>query len=189
MSSLFLPAIAVLVMAVAGTALFAVLWPPSRKLRQMQPPYVSPAESHLRCRGQCCRSFVMGRWEDTGEEIAQWLGGGPPPSWLEGHADAAILKDMLVPQGQMTDAEAVAKYGLRMNTENSAGLSVHRFTCRHLQSNGDCGIYHSRPYMCRVYASGDRGCEYLDCPRHAGEVCSDSQPACTQPDREAPFAV
>jgi len=39
---------------------------------------------------------------------------------------------------------------------------THFYSCKHLKSNGDCGIYKDRPGMCRKYP-GDKLCEYPDC--------------------------
>jgi Fe-S-cluster containining protein len=38
-------------------------------------------------------------------------------------------------------------------------LLVHT-TCKHLQSNNLCGIYHTRPQICRDYSTDN--CEYED---------------------------
>lgn len=43
----------------------------------------------------------------------------------------------------------------------------HYYTCRHLEANGDCGIYETRPQMCRNYPNGTAceriGCTYTPC--------------------------
>jgi uncharacterized protein len=37
------------------------------------------------------------------------------------------------------------------------------YTCRHLQPNGDCGIYESRPLMCSDYPYNGGKCEFEGC--------------------------
>ncbi len=46
---------------------------------------------------------------------------------------------------------------------NGAG---HFFACVHLQPDGDCGIYATRPTMCRNYP-GDEPCAFIGCTRRA----------------------
>jgi Fe-S-cluster containining protein len=38
----------------------------------------------------------------------------------------------------------------------------HWYGCRHIQLNGDCGIYATRPSLCRSYPDG-RECGFEDC--------------------------
>jgi Fe-S-cluster containining protein len=39
------------------------------------------------------------------------------------------------------------------------------YTCKHLQKNGDCGIYADRPQMCRDFP-GDQPCPFPICASH-----------------------
>lgn len=59
---------------------------------------------------------------------------------------------MLIPLRSGTPYEA---------EQNSTGvmLEAYVYTCRHLQLNGDCGIYEDRPAMCRDYPYG-QVCEF-----------------------------
>ena len=87
-----------------------------------------------RCTGHCCKRFMM---EDSDCSVLE---------------DGEILRDMLIPLG-LSDVD---------EDGDLLDLPVEFFTCRHLQQNGDCGIYQTRPQMCRDYPSVV-DCEYTNC--------------------------
>ena len=43
-----------------------------------------------------------------------------------------------------------------------------RWSCRHLQAGGDCGVYEQRPAMCRAYGAG--GCSRAGCTLRTEEL-------------------
>lgn len=85
-----------------------------------------------RCRGDCCRRIYLAY--NTREEIAAC-----------GDPDAKQLSEMLVP----LEDQFLAPDGLPVSLRK--GLF---FTCKNLLENGDCGIYETRPGMCRRYPDG-----------------------------------
>jgi Fe-S-cluster containining protein len=127
-----------------------------------------------RCTGHCCKEFVLSssyenvrrsyeahqRGEDkylsveSEKEIAKAGGNYDVPSWMTYHSpDIATVFPMLVPLGIRTHDRETGR-------ELSRPSEI--FTCRHLQTNGDCGIYEKRPDMCSSYP-GKYGCHFSEC--------------------------
>lgn len=96
-----------------------------------------------RCTGHCCRAFVLHGF--TLNEFKERLADG-----LIKVKDGSFIADMLIELPQ--DAWK----------QGPDGKLWPRFTCRHLQPNGDCGAYEFRPQMCREYPYGSP-CEYAEC--------------------------
>jgi Fe-S-cluster containining protein len=112
-----------------------------------------------RCSGDCCKAFVLGNGQvnikvlkDNIEHIKSGKKGQDKNGY--GHIqDVKVLASMLVSLGKFTKHPLTgAKYS----------IPKELFTCKHLQDNGDCGIYESRPNMCRDYPHG-KPCEYPGC--------------------------
>jgi Fe-S-cluster containining protein len=88
-------------------------------------------------------------------EIQEDVGKEHP--WFE---DSKVVADMLVPLGNQLGKDGVLR---------------PYYTCRHVQVNGDCGIYEHRPRLCRDYPSYAGGrtpwrgepCEHKNCTRKA----------------------
>lgn len=104
-----------------------------------------------RYHGHCCRSFVVRAGTDNPLTLAEvhenwraWRAGDK----LDAHGRAALYDIDLV--GPM----------LRPAAPDADGSP--RFTCAHLQANGDCGIYEMRPMLCRDYP-GAQGCSFDGC--------------------------
>lgn len=116
---------------------------------------LAPSDESARCSGHCCRSFVLPHSpNELREGFAHWESIGRPP----GH-DIEIITPMVVHLG-LFDVSPTT--GLKL-VEPS-----HFYTCRHFEAaTGDCGIYASRPRMCREYPYGDN-CENPDCTMRGG---------------------
>jgi hypothetical protein len=95
----------------------------------------------VRCVGDCCRGFYLPA--SYAELLAQ-------PGRYE---DATRIAAAFVPTWSVLDLY-----------ELEPGEQLRKYNCRHLQPNGDCGIYHSpeRPEVCRehgvAYACSRSGC-------------------------------
>ena len=98
----------------------------------------------MRCTGGCCENFTVKDW--TGESVAYWKEHGHeynPP--IEPRTQAII--DMLI------------RLPERENPDTGLGV----FTCKNFNpETRDCGIYDSRPKMCRAYP-GSGGCQREGC--------------------------
>ena len=88
-----------------------------------------------RCTGHCCKRFPL---PYDYEEIQR-----RQDKIIDGEQIAA----MIVPLNKTVDCGDVVK---------------HLFTCKNLQSDGDCSIYDSRPRMCSDYPYG-RQCGLKEC--------------------------
>ena len=100
-----------------------------------------------RCSGGCCRSFPISiDYQATAVEVLKMLReevpGKPGTMWDEWD----IIADMLIPI-----------FGPWPNIHASQA----HFTCRHFDGD-NCGIYESRPKLCRRYGVMTR-CEYEGC--------------------------
>lgn len=82
------------------------------------------------CTAKCCRYFALPIEEPTTREDWEFV------RWYLLHDGATVF-----------------------NEDNSWYLLVHS-ECRHLQSDNRCGIYDTRPLICREYSTDD--CEYED---------------------------
>ena len=91
-----------------------------------------PKDKHLCefCTAKCCRYFAM--TIETPEELADF----EYIRWFLLHDRATVFK------------------------ENEDWYLLVHTTCRHLQDDYRCGIYETRPQICRDYSTND--CEYED---------------------------
>ena len=133
-----------------------------------------------RCTGHCCTSFsipyspeeLQRALERSREPVSPDLQAvldmalGPEPPIPE---DIETLVDMLVYLGEHP---AVAFFP---HEDADTGTVYHYYACRHLQPNGDCGAYESRPSMCVRYPYG-RQCKRLLCTWDAARM---AEPAAT----------
>src|SRR5262245_22941064 len=103
-----------------------------------QPPRIKPKREELapgdvpcnHCSAKCCKYFALPIDEPTTREDWEFV------RWYLLHQGATVFK------------EDVTWY-----------LLVHT-TCKHLQSDNRCGIYETRPLICREYSTAT--CEYED---------------------------
>lgn len=102
-----------------------------------------------RCTGHCCKAFTL---PISPDELKAKAG-----VYRDGH----IIADMAVYLGTGTHD---LKTGEFVKQENSGW---HVYGCRHLQGNGDCGIYENRPFMCRDYPYG-HPCKFENCTAENG---------------------
>lgn len=116
-----------------------------------------------RCTGHCCKCFPLGIEPDerpTGfspdelEEIFNAHAEDREPTANGGRYlnDIEIVYPMIRYLGEST---------VRIDGEK-VDPPIHVYECAHLQENGDCGIYESRPEVCRDYPYG-RPCGQPDC--------------------------
>ena len=82
------------------------------------------------CTAKCCRYFALPIEDPTTPEDWEFV------RWYLLHGGATVFKE-----------------------EGNWYLLVHS-ECKHLQSDNRCGIYHTRPQICREYST--EGCEYED---------------------------
>jgi Fe-S-cluster containining protein len=82
------------------------------------------------CSAKCCRYFALPLETPTEREDFEYI------RWYLLHDRAAVFTE-----------------------EGTWYLLVHT-TCKHLQADNRCGIYHSRPPICREYST--ENCEYED---------------------------
>lgn len=78
-----------------------------------------------RCSGQCCHGFTL-----------------------------SATPGVLAARRAAGDEEAAELLGMIVyldTTQQGDDEPFIRYSCRNLQENGDCGIYDSRPSMCRRY--------------------------------------
>lgn len=109
-----------------------------------------------RCRGHCCRHFTLPfSPEELQENYRAWRNGEEKDAnGRESMSDIFLIAPM------------VRHLGLR--TRNPLAIldqehePRHYYSCKHLEPNGDCGIYAARPQMCREYPYG-KACSYKGC--------------------------
>ncbi|MEW6055300.1 MAG: YkgJ family cysteine cluster protein [Bdellovibrionota bacterium] len=94
-----------------------------------------------RCRGHCCKRFAM---EHSFEELQ-----GDYAIWRENPASSKI-----------PDVEKIATMVVPLRSSRDG--REHVYTCKHLQKSGDCGIYESRPQMCRDFPE-QASCHFWAC--------------------------
>jgi Fe-S-cluster containining protein len=94
----------------------------------------------LRCCGDCCKRFPLSVSFEELEQIADNFEGRYPAYYSE---QGRIIRDMVIPVD-------VGENGRQY------------YRCRHLLTNGDCGIYAERPTMCSQYPYG-KECEHKGC--------------------------
>lgn len=100
-----------------------------------------------RCTGHCCRLFTLSFSPD---ELAA---AAAAPGASE---ELKKIASMVVYAGKGKPAA----FGVRVNDLHD--VDGHRYNCRHLQADGNCGDYDNRPAMCSDYPYG-RPCGYADC--------------------------
>jgi len=110
----------------------------ARSIREVASWAIGLAEES-RCTGHCCRDFSLPF--SPGELRRRVI--------FEGLLDGEQIADMVI------------YLGWRACVFKKDG---HRYTCRHLINGRDCGIYETRPVMCRDYPYGGR-CKYEGCTR------------------------
>lgn len=104
-----------------------------------------------RCTGNCCESFVINHIGDTPEKIDAYL--------RTRAVDGVQIADMLVPIRKV-EPGAVMPDGSLAEHEPQGGGWV--FTCKHFDTGvRNCGIYATRPAMCRDFPYG-KPCEHGD---------------------------
>jgi len=95
-----------------------------------------------RCSGHCCKGFALEKSrEEIWEDYERWKK-DPSTSTIP---DVHLIAPMLIPIK-------------KLKTE-------WLFTCKHLQKDGNCGIYAQRPQMCRDFP-GDQPCPFPICASH-----------------------
>ena len=116
-----------------------------------------------RCSGHCCKVFPLGSDPDkrpagfSPDELAEIFRAqteGREPKGNGGRTinDLEIIYPMLRYLGESAE---------RIDGEK-VEPPIHVYRCAHLQESGDCGIYETRPEMCREYPYG-RPCNQPDC--------------------------
>ena len=101
------------------------------KKRKITRPELPPGDSLCdHCTAKCCRYFALPMEEPT--ELKDW----EYVRWFLLHEAATVFKE-----------------------DDSWYLLVHT-TCKHLQPDQRCGIYDTRPMICREYSTDN--CEYDD---------------------------
>jgi Fe-S-cluster containining protein len=92
-----------------------------------------------RCTGHCCKSFAL------------------PYAPFELLRQAPEIAQMVTYLGHFG-------FNPRFGVVHGAISQKHAnfYSCNNLQPNGDCGIYETRPEMCRVYPNGHK-CEFTGC--------------------------
>lgn len=136
--------------------------------------------SQDRCTGHCCRAFVLPvspdeRWRD----LWAWLQRGEDGDggqWFDDegerhlpHGEIAQIASMVVPLGRFPYPPGVAH-----NQRPDGDEPVWWYTCSNLRPDGNCGIYATRPDMCRDYPYG-RVCQYTDCAWSAAKVAQSDE--------------
>ncbi|MBI3558340.1 MAG: YkgJ family cysteine cluster protein [Deltaproteobacteria bacterium] len=95
----------------------------------------------MRCVGHCCRRFAIEHSEkDLHEDLARWRQ-DPGTSTIR---DVEIIAPMVIPIAR-------SRNGLE-----------YVYTCKNLSPGGDCGIYETRPQMCRDFPT-EQGCHFRGC--------------------------
>ncbi len=87
-----------------------------------------------RCTGHCCRRFRLPACPEKLRDPNE-----------RRYIDHDILVDMLIPLG--ADVMPPGSWAGR-------STKLYHYTCRHLSEAGDCGIYKTRPDMCRLFPGG-----------------------------------
>jgi Fe-S-cluster containining protein len=101
-------------------------------------------EEEKRCSGHCCKGFHLPYWYNEIMKMER----GPNITNNQFHKDTRIIQAMLIPM-----------YWECTGVDDE----MRRYSCKHQLSNGDCGIYEERPYLCRDYPK--RRCEWPQCTK------------------------
>jgi Fe-S-cluster containining protein len=111
--------------------------------------------SQDRCTGGCCKEFYMqSSLEELKRDYDRHMAG-------EDHRfdEIEIIYPMLICQDELGDSDG-----------NPLGSrSGHRYSCKNLLPNGDCGIYENRPHMCRQFPN-NKECGRSDCTWSLGQL-------------------
>jgi Fe-S-cluster containining protein len=141
-----------------------------------------------RCSGHCCRSFSIAKSPEQFRRDFEMKPDDPARP-----RDIDKLHNMLIYLGQFHTNPLLRIKGeswaqkalqiarndepnntkLQMEIESKYGLlgphrGQHWYACRHVQLNGDCGIYEDRPELCRLYPNGQE-CSFEDCTFEKGD--------------------
>src|SRR3990167_5464451 len=93
-------------------------------------------DSRPRCSGHCCKCFsLQHHFSEVQADYQRYLS-NPKASKIP---QVDTIMNMVIPLGMYRGQET--------------------FTCKNLQKNGDCGIYETRPQMCRDFP-GPSPCPY-----------------------------
>jgi Fe-S-cluster containining protein len=120
-----------------------------------------------RCKGHCCRAFPLSRTlaELEASAKAELAGvtvfvddAGQERCLIE---DAALVVDMVIPLG---------RHRVSPSSGHEFAEEREMYTCRHLQPNGDCGIYERRPRVCSEYPYRDDRCDQPACEWDDGKA-------------------
>lgn len=125
-----------------------------------------------RCTGLCCKHFTL-PWSPAHLNAlveyelyvrnCRTLGAPIEERFWEGQRlslffdDIVKIRDMVIYLGYRTPMAEVASH-----LEDVRHESKHRYTCKNLQPDGNCGIYATRPDMCSSFPSG-AGCDWAAC--------------------------
>jgi Fe-S-cluster containining protein len=108
-----------------------------------------------RCTGDCCRVFYLPFSPEELQENLRASRAGESQD-ANGHfigQDIETVANMVIHLGAFDrNPVTLAKID---------GLANY-YTCKHLQPNGDCGIYENRPRVCSGYPYGNH-CNYPGC--------------------------
>lgn len=130
-----------------------------------------------RCRGNCCRAFTLPfsptELQDHAEKQARR--DANPGAGYEGSKWNEIeqVAGMAVYLGRgWMDADSgdfISEFeGLGRGYNMTGARDV--YTCRNLRDNGDCGIYETRPKMCRDYPY-EQPCHFSQCAAQQKGAC------------------
>lgn len=133
-----------------------------------------------RCSGHCCHSFSINLSPKMLMELAAL-----PDDDERKDEDINLLASMLIHHGTFltnpiakTNGETWEEKAKKIARQGDPTLEArdrpvghrifasdneksHWYGCRHVQLNGDCGIYETRPGMCRRFPSG--ACDFDGC--------------------------
>ncbi|MGZ3653388.1 MAG: YkgJ family cysteine cluster protein [Bdellovibrionota bacterium] len=104
------------------------------------------ADPRPRCVGHCCRGFSLEHPLSVVQaEYERWRADPESATLIP---DISTIAPMLIPLGVFRRQEL--------------------FTCKHLGADGNCGIYETRPRMCRDFP-GPKPCPYRNCGSHGAQ--------------------
>ncbi len=96
-----------------------------------------------RCSGHCCRGFALEKsLDEIWEDYRLWQK-DPANSQIP---DVHLIAPMLIPIKPLK--------------------GEWLYTCKHLGADGNCGIYETRPAMCREFPGPDTPCPFPICASH-----------------------
>lgn len=118
-----------------------------------------------RCVGHCCRLFYLPQSPQdlvdfvarADERVARGEGNG-----MDAEIRTIAAMAIHVAAHDPASDDVTVRSGFLAHFTPASDGKVHWYTCRHLQPNGDCGIYDVRPPMCRDYPY-QQPCLYTEC--------------------------